>query len=96
MGEGCADFGEHVGVIVAILRRRGRDLQQDGVEQRRHVRLLRARGVGPTWFCDGGDAGRPLLARAGIPEAFIVDVKAADWGKILELETEWTKQQKYI
>ena len=44
-------------------------------DQRRVVRRLRARGVGPTWFCDGGDAGRPLLARAGIPEEFIVDVK---------------------
>jgi heptosyltransferase-2/heptosyltransferase-3 len=31
--------------------------------------------VGPTWFCDGSDAARPLLARAGIPEQFIVDVK---------------------
>ena len=29
-------------------------------------------------------------------EPFIVDVKAADWGKILELETEWKKQQHYI
>ncbi|HEY4970468.1 MAG TPA: ABC transporter substrate-binding protein [Steroidobacteraceae bacterium] len=29
-------------------------------------------------------------------EPFIVDVKAADWGKILEFETEWKKQQKYI
>ena len=29
-------------------------------------------------------------------EPYIVDVKAADWGKILELETEWKKQQKYI
>jgi branched-chain amino acid transport system substrate-binding protein len=29
-------------------------------------------------------------------EPFIVDVKAADWGKLLELETEWKKQQKYI
>lgn len=29
-------------------------------------------------------------------EPFIVDVKAADWGKILELETEWKKQKKYI
>ncbi len=27
---------------------------------------------------------------------FIVDVKAADWGKIIEYETEWKKQQKYI
>src|ERR1700722_17545754 len=44
-------------------------------DQRRVVRSLRKRGVGPTWFCDGGDAGRPLLARAGISEEFMVDVK---------------------
>jgi ADP-heptose:LPS heptosyltransferase len=44
-------------------------------DQRRVVRRLRARGVGPTWFCDGSDAARPLLTRAGIPENFIVDVK---------------------
>ncbi len=43
--------------------------------QRRVVRQLRARGVGPTWFCDAGDAARPLLDRAGIREEFIVDVK---------------------
>jgi heptosyltransferase-2/heptosyltransferase-3 len=45
------------------------------VGQRRAVRRLRARGVGPTWFCDGNDAARPLLRRAGIPQEFIVDVK---------------------
>jgi ADP-heptose:LPS heptosyltransferase len=44
-------------------------------DQRRVVRHLRARGAGPTWFCDGSDAARPLLARAGIPEEYIVDVK---------------------
>ena len=44
-------------------------------DQRRAVRRLRARGVGPTWFCDGSDAARPLLARAGIPGEFIVDVR---------------------
>jgi hypothetical protein len=44
-------------------------------DQRRVVRRLRARGAGPTWFCDGSDAARPLLTRAGIPENFIVDVK---------------------
>jgi hypothetical protein len=44
-------------------------------DQRRVVRHLRARGVGPTWFCDGSDAARPLLARAGIPRTFMVDVK---------------------
>lgn len=44
-------------------------------DQRRVVRWLRARGVGPTWFCDASDAARSLLARAGIPEEFIVDVR---------------------
>ncbi|MDR3488086.1 MAG: ABC transporter substrate-binding protein [Bradyrhizobium sp.] len=29
-------------------------------------------------------------------EPFIIDVKPADWGKILELETEWKKQKNYI
>jgi heptosyltransferase-2/heptosyltransferase-3 len=44
-------------------------------DQRTVVHRLAKRGVGPTWFCDGSDAARPLLARAGIPEEFIVDVK---------------------
>ena len=44
-------------------------------DQRFVVRRLRTRGVGPTWFCDGSDAARPLLARAGIPQEFIVDVE---------------------
>jgi ADP-heptose:LPS heptosyltransferase len=44
-------------------------------DQRSVVRLLAKRGVGPTWFCDGSDAARPLLTRAGIPEHWIVDVK---------------------
>jgi heptosyltransferase-2/heptosyltransferase-3 len=44
-------------------------------DQRRVVRRLRERGVGPTWYCDGSDAARPLLARAGIPEDYIVDVR---------------------
>ena len=44
-------------------------------DQRRVVRHLRSRGVGPTWFCDANDAARPMLTRAGIPEEFIVEVK---------------------
>ena len=44
-------------------------------DQRRVVRRLRDRGVGPVWYCDASDAARPLLARAGIPEEFIVDVR---------------------
>ncbi len=45
------------------------------IDQRRVVRQLRARGAGPTWFCDGDAAARPLLDRAGIPGEYIVDVK---------------------
>jgi ADP-heptose:LPS heptosyltransferase len=44
-------------------------------DQRRVVRRLRARGTGPTWLCDGNDAARPMLVRAGIADEFIVDVK---------------------
>ena len=29
-------------------------------------------------------------------EPFITDIKPADWGKIVELETDWKKQQNYI
>ena len=42
-------------------------------DQQRAVRWLRARGVGPTWCCDGNEAARPMLSRAGVPEQFIVD-----------------------
>jgi ADP-heptose:LPS heptosyltransferase len=44
-------------------------------DQRHVVRQLRARGPGPTWFCDSDDAARPLLERAGIRSEYIVDVK---------------------
>jgi ADP-heptose:LPS heptosyltransferase len=38
------------------------------------VRALSARAATPAWFCDGGDAGRALLARAGIGTPCVVDV----------------------
>ena len=44
-------------------------------DQRRAVRWMRSRGPGPTWFCDGNDAARPLLSRAGISAPFIVELK---------------------
>jgi ADP-heptose:LPS heptosyltransferase len=47
-------------------------------DQQRVVRQLRARGMGPTWFCDGNDAARPILARAGIPDSYIVAAKDHD------------------
>jgi ADP-heptose:LPS heptosyltransferase len=45
------------------------------IDQQRVVRQLRARGAGPTWFCDGDGAARPILERAGIQAKYIVDVK---------------------
>jgi heptosyltransferase-2/heptosyltransferase-3 len=45
------------------------------IDQQRVVRQLRARVSGPTWFCDGDDAARPLLERAGIDAEYMVDVK---------------------
>ena len=45
------------------------------LDQQRVVRQLRARGAGPTWFCDGDGAARPMLERAGIPGNCTVDVK---------------------
>jgi heptosyltransferase-2/heptosyltransferase-3 len=45
------------------------------LDQQRVVRRLRARGVGPTWFCDGNDAALPMLWRAGIPSDFVVAAK---------------------
>ena len=43
--------------------------------QRRLVAWLRARGPGPTWFCDSG-AGRALLARGGVPDDFVCEDQA--------------------
>ncbi len=45
------------------------------MDQQRAVHRLRARGVGPTWCCDGNDAVRPMLVRAGISAQYIVDVR---------------------
>jgi ADP-heptose:LPS heptosyltransferase len=47
-------------------------------DQRRVAGQLRARGFGPTWFCDGNDAGRLLLARVGVPNDYIVAAKDHD------------------
>ncbi len=44
-------------------------------DQWRVVRRLRARGPGPTWFCDANDAARPMLERAGLAARCIVEVK---------------------
>ncbi len=43
-------------------------------DQWRVVRALRSAAAVPTWFCDGGEAGKALLSRAGIGATCIVDV----------------------
>jgi len=48
------------------------------LDQQRVVRRLKARGAGPTWFCDGNDAARPILRRAAIPDPFVVAAKDHD------------------
>jgi heptosyltransferase-2/heptosyltransferase-3 len=45
------------------------------LDQHKAVRQLRARGLGPTWYCDGDAAAMPILARAGFLDAGIVNVK---------------------
>ncbi len=45
------------------------------LDQQPIVKALRARGPGPTWFCDGDRAAMPILERAAIPSRCIVDVK---------------------
>jgi len=40
--------------------------------QQQLVAWLKARGAGPTWFCDRGE-GRELLSRGGVAEDYVVD-----------------------
>ena len=45
------------------------------LDQQKAVRQLRARGLGPAWYCDGDEAAMPILERAGFTDAAIVNVK---------------------
>jgi len=47
--------------------------------QRALAKWLRARGPGPTWFCDPGLVGRNLLRRGGIPDAFVCEDAQVPW-----------------
>jgi heptosyltransferase-2/heptosyltransferase-3 len=47
--------------------------------QRALAKWLRARGAGPTWFCDPGDVGRNLLRRGNIPDAYVCEDPAVPW-----------------
>jgi ADP-heptose:LPS heptosyltransferase len=60
-------------------------------DQQRVVRQLRARGVGPTWFCDGNDAARPILTRAGIAREFIVAAKDHDLRPSEHATEQWRR-----
>ncbi|HEY1284394.1 MAG TPA: glycosyltransferase family 9 protein [Steroidobacteraceae bacterium] len=47
--------------------------------QRALAKWLRARGAGPTWFCDPGEAGRDLLRRGTIPDDHVCEDRAVPW-----------------
>jgi len=65
------------------------------IDQQRVVRLLRARGVGPTWLCDGDDGVQHILDRAGITAEHVVAVRdhplldgehaAAQWRRMAQI-----------
>jgi heptosyltransferase-2/heptosyltransferase-3 len=47
--------------------------------QRALAHWLRARGAGPTWFCDPGEIGRSLLRRGRIPDDHVCEDRAVPW-----------------
>lgn len=63
--------GHHAVGRMFILRSR-RTPYWLSLSQQRLVAWLRARGAGPTWFCDRGE-GRELLARGGVADDYVVD-----------------------
>ena len=65
-------LGNHPAVGRLLLVRSRRTPYWLSRDQQALVAALRARGAGPTWFCDRGE-GRALLARAGIPEDYVCD-----------------------
>jgi heptosyltransferase-2/heptosyltransferase-3 len=48
------------------------------LDQQRLVSWMRARGAGPTWFCDM-HLGKDLLHRGGIPDEYICDSRSFKW-----------------
>jgi ADP-heptose:LPS heptosyltransferase len=65
-------LGAHPAVGRLLLLRSRRTPYWLSRDQQRLVAWLRARGSGPTWFCDRGE-GRALLSRAGIPDGYVCD-----------------------
>ncbi|MEP7248085.1 MAG: hypothetical protein ABI885_30985, partial [Gammaproteobacteria bacterium] len=47
--------------------------------QRALAKWLRARGAGPTWFCDPGVVGRNLLRRGNVPDSYVCEDSAFPW-----------------
>ena len=66
-----------IGTIVLIRSRKSPFLFSP--MQRALVKWLRARGPGPTWFCDPGAVGRDLLRRGGIPDTYVCEDSAFAW-----------------
>src|SRR5579872_2352266 len=62
-----------VGEIFSVRSRK--TLYWLSLDQRKVVRQLRARGIGPAWYCDGDEAALPLLERSGFPASSIVNVR---------------------
>jgi ADP-heptose:LPS heptosyltransferase len=65
-------LGSHPALGRLLLERSRRTPYWLSRDQQALVAALRARGAGPTWFCDRGE-GRALLARAGIPDSYVCD-----------------------
>jgi heptosyltransferase-2/heptosyltransferase-3 len=65
-------LGAHPAVGRLMLLRSRRTPYWLSRDQQRLVAWLRARGAGPTWYCDRRE-GRSLLTRAGIPDGYVCD-----------------------
>jgi heptosyltransferase-2/heptosyltransferase-3 len=65
-------LGAHPAVGRLMLMRSRRTPYWLSRDQQRLVAWLRARGPGPTWYCDRHE-GRSLLTRAGIPDGYVCD-----------------------
>jgi ADP-heptose:LPS heptosyltransferase len=81
----------HPGVrTVFTLASRGTPYWLD-TRQQHLVRWLRHRPAGPTWFCDGSDAARDLLRRAGIADAHVCEALSLPWVDGEHLVDRWIR-----
>src|SRR5262245_48180368 len=59
--------------------------------QRALAKWLRARGAGPTWFCDPGEVGRDLLRRGDLREDYVCEDRAVPWVPGEHLVDRWIR-----